>query len=77
MIHELDILNGLVHGEFSPHDPVRQAAKPLQGEVTLADPITKVETVFDADNIAIVVDGKTITGVISKIDVIQYLSARA
>ena len=75
MIHEVDLLHGLVAGAFSPDDPVTKAAKPLQGEVGMEDSIARVQSILNADNVAVVVDGGQITGVISKIDVIQFLSA--
>ena len=74
MIHEVDLLQGLVAGQFSPNDPVTRAAKPLQGQVGLNDSISRVQAILNADNVAVVIDGDLITGVISKIDVIAYLS---
>ena len=75
MIHEVDLLHGLVAGTFSSDDPVTKAAKPLQGEVSLDESISRVQSILNADNVAVVVDEGRITGVISKIDVIQFLSA--
>jgi cystathionine beta-synthase len=77
IIHEADLLHDLITGEASPADPVSRAAKPLVGQVTLDDSISRVQKVFDADNIAVAVDDGRIVGVISKIDVVEFLTARS
>jgi cystathionine beta-synthase len=76
MIHETDLLQSLVAGRCSPNDPVLAAAKPLEGRVSMDDPLSKVQRVFDENNIAVVVEGEEIKGVIGKIDVVEFLAAR-
>ncbi len=76
MIHEVDVLHSLVSGECTADDVVLRAAKPLVGQVGLDDPLTKVQTIFDHHNIAVVMDDERIVGVISKIDLIAYLTSR-
>jgi cystathionine beta-synthase len=76
MIHEADLLQSLVTGQCSPDDPVRRAAKPLSGKVHLDDPLTKVQAVFDADNVAVVVEHDEVVGIVGKIDVVEFLAAR-
>ena len=76
MIHETDLLQSLVRGECKSTDPVSKAAKPLQGMVRPEDSIGRVQRVFDQDNVAVVVDGDRIVGIISKIDVVEFLAAR-
>ncbi len=76
MIHESDLLQGLVSGTCSPTDPVTAAAKPMEGVVGLNDSIVAVQKIFDAENVAIVVEDKQVVGVISKIDVVEFLAAR-
>jgi len=77
MIHELDILQGLVSGRCTAKDPVIQVAKALEGQVKPEDPLTRVQLVFDAHNVAVVVDREEVVGIISKIDVVQFLAARS
>lgn len=77
MIHELDILQGLVSGRCTAGDPVTRVAKPLEGQVGLDDPLTRVQTVFDSHNVAVVVERGAVVGIISKIDVVQFLAARS
>jgi cystathionine beta-synthase len=76
MVHELDILQGLVSARCTANDPVMDVAKVLQGQVALDDPLTAVQSVFDAHNVAVVVEGGKVVGIISKIDVVQFLAAR-
>lgn len=76
MIHELDLLQSLVSGACTPEDTVLKAAKDLHGQVAVNDPLTKVQSIFDDNNVAVVVDESHVVGVISKIDVVQFLAAR-
>lgn len=77
LIHEMDILQGLISGECTPQDTVMPMAKRLEGEVGMDDVLSKVQSVFDEHNVAIVVDEGSIVGVISKIDVVGFLAARS
>lgn len=77
LIHEMDILQGLISGECTPQDTVMPMAKRLEGEVGMDDVLSKVQSVFDEQNVAIVVDEGSIVGVISKIDVVGFLAARS
>jgi len=77
IIHEIDLLQSLVSGECTPEDPVHKAAKKMQGQVGFDDPLSKVQHIFDQDNVAVVVDQGTVAGVITKIDVVEYLAARS
>ncbi len=76
MIHEGDLLQGLVSGDCSPEDTVQSAAKPMQGHVSFEDPLSRVQEIFDHDNIAVVVEHDDIVGIISKIDIVEFLAAR-
>jgi cystathionine beta-synthase len=74
MIHEQDLLHELVTGGCAPTDKVSSAAKSLRGRVTSEDTLAKVQTVFDDNNVAVVVDNDTVTALITKIDMIEYLA---
>lgn len=76
MIHEVDLLHSLVSGDHTGDDSVAQAAKPLHGMVGPDDPLRRVQAVFDDDNVAVVVDDGHVIGVISKIDMVEFLAAR-
>ncbi|MFQ6024386.1 MAG: pyridoxal-phosphate dependent enzyme [Acidiferrobacterales bacterium] len=77
MVHELDILQGLVSGQCTPKDTVIHVAKDLEGQVATDDPLTRVQSVFDDHNVAVVVDRGDVVGIISKIDVVEFLAARS
>ena len=77
MIHEVDLLQSLVSGECTGSDTVIKAAKALRGQVSIDDPMGDVQSIFDEENVAIVVNEGGVVGVISKIDVVEYLAARS
>jgi predicted transcriptional regulator len=56
---------------------VIRVAKALEGRVGLDDPLPRVQAVFDSHNVAVVVDRNVVVGIISKIDVVQFLAARS
>lgn len=74
MIHEQDLLHELVTGGCAPTDKVASAATSLRGRVSSDDNLTKVQAVFDENNVAVVVDDDTVKALITKIDVIEYLA---
>jgi cystathionine beta-synthase len=76
IIHEIDLLQSLVNKECTVDDNVSRIAKALQGQVRLDDSIATVQAVFDDENVAMVVENGEVTGVISKIDVVEYLAVR-
>ena len=76
MIHEVDLLQSLVNQEHTAMDTVAHAAADLEGQVGIDDSLGAVQSVFDDQNVAVVVEDGGVTGVISKIDVIEYLAAK-
>lgn len=76
MIHEVDLLQSLVNHQHTAMDTVEHAAAILEGQVDIDDSLTVVQSVFDDQNVAVVVEDGGVTGVISKIDVIEYLAAQ-
>ncbi|HEY5701138.1 MAG TPA: pyridoxal-phosphate dependent enzyme, partial [Gammaproteobacteria bacterium] len=76
MIHEVDLLQSLVSGHCTPGDSVMKSAKTLQGQVSIDDPLTTVQSVFDQNNVAVVVANGHVSGIISKIDMVEFLAAR-
>ena len=77
MIHEVDLLQNLVSGSCKGSDSVLKAARNLEGQVNLDSPLTDVQQIFDKDNVAVVVDRGDIVGIVSKIDVVEFLAARS
>jgi len=77
MIHEQDLLQSLVNGECKLDDPVVNAAKILKGRVSSTDTLNQVKAVLNEDNVAVVVDNEQVVGLITKIDLIEYLAEAA
>lgn len=75
MIHEYDLLNALIGGNYRMTDAIDVLIAPLQGVVTPETSIGKLREVFAQDNVAVVRDGQRVTGVLTKIDLIDYLAA--
>ncbi len=77
IIHEVDLLHGMLKGECSADCDVMRAAKPMLGMVAPDDSLVKVQAVFDEENVAMVIDDAHVVGVISKIDMVEFLAARS
>jgi len=77
MLHESDILQRLLDGTCIASDPASKAACALQGEVKLADPLSKVQRIFEQGNMAVVFEKNEIVGIIGEIDMVEYLAARS
>jgi cystathionine beta-synthase len=76
MIHEYDLLNALVSGAQKISDPIDPIIAPMQGVVSPGASIQQLRDVFGQDNVAVVKDGERVIGIVTKIDVIEYLAAR-
>ena len=49
-------------------------AQPLQGVVSIETPVLRLNEIFNADNVAVVMEQDKVIAVITKIDLISYLS---
>jgi cystathionine beta-synthase len=76
MIHEYDLLNALVAGNHRKGDPIDPIISPLQGVISPDSSIQKLREVFGQDNVAVVKDGEKVVGIVTKIDLIEYLAAK-
>ena len=76
MIHEYDLLNFLIEGKHRLTEVVDPLVQPLQGVVTLDTPIGRLRAIFNDDNVAVVKEGEKVTGILTKIDLIEYLGER-
>ena len=77
MVHESDLLQGLLRGELKPEDKVSKATTSLHGEVKTSEAVSQLQKIFDANSVAIAVDNGEISGIITKIDLVKYLTARS
>ncbi len=76
MIHEYDLLNFLVEGKHRLSEVVEPLVQPLQGLVGPDTPIARLREIFNDDNVAVVKEGERVTGILTKIDLIEFLGER-
>ncbi len=77
MVHEIDLLRALATGECKSDDHVIKAAAPLNGTVSIDDSLTKVQRIFDNGEVAVLIEDGIPTGIIAKIDVVEFLAAKS
>jgi cystathionine beta-synthase len=76
MIHEYDLLNFLIEGKHRLSEVVEPLIQPLQGVVTPDTPVARLRDIFNDDNVAVVKEGEKVTGIVTKIDLIEFLGER-
>jgi cystathionine beta-synthase len=76
MIHEYDLLNFLVEGKHRLSEVVDPLVQPVQGVVGPDTPIGRLREIFNDDNVAVVKEGDKVTGILTKIDLIEFLGER-
>jgi cystathionine beta-synthase len=76
MIHEYDLLNFLIEGKHRLSEVVEPLVQPLQGVVAADTPLGKLRDIFNDDHVAVVKEGDVVTGIVTKIDLIEYLGER-
>jgi cystathionine beta-synthase len=76
MIHEYDLLNFLIEGKHRLSEVVEPLVQPLQGGVGPETPIARLREIFNDDNVAVVRDGDRVVGILTKIDLIDFLGSR-
>jgi len=72
IVHELDILRALQAGEISEDTRVKEIAHEISGLTSPKARIEELFKIFDADQVAIVIDTEGIKGIVSKIDLIDF-----
>ncbi len=76
MVHEMDILHGLQSGQITYDSKAEQVANPIRNLVTPDSPLSALGTIFDASEVAICIEDDKIKGIISKIDMIEYMMGK-
>jgi cystathionine beta-synthase len=74
IVHESDILAKMQKGGLDFNAAAMTAASPIAGLIYPKARIEELFHIFAADNVAVVVDASKVVGVISKIDLIEYLA---
>ncbi len=76
MIHEYDLLNFLIEGKHRLTEVVEPLVQPLQGVVQPTTPIGRLRDIFNDDNVAVVKEGERVTGILTKIDLIEFVGEK-
>jgi cystathionine beta-synthase len=76
MIHEYDLMNFLIEGKHRLTEVVDPLVQPIQGVVGLDTPVGRLREIFNDDNVAVVKEGDRVTGIVTKIDLIEFLGER-
>jgi cystathionine beta-synthase len=74
IVHEVDVLRGLQSGEVTSASPARSVAHPIGGLIYPKARIEELFRIFETDQVGVVVDSGRIVGIVSKIDVLEYLT---
>ncbi len=74
MVSEVDLLSYLLEGSHGLEDPITAIVDPAPPVVTPETPVDNLADAFLNANAAIVVDGGRVTGIVTKIDVIDHLA---
>ena len=77
IVHEVDLLRALQAGELSMDAPAARVAAKVAGLIYPKARVEELYAIFAKDQVAIVVDGAKIVGIVSQIDLIDYLSRKA
>jgi cystathionine beta-synthase len=76
MVHEVDVLRGLQAGTVTTSSPARAISHPIGGLIYPKARIEELFRIFETDQVGVVVDNGKIVGIISKIDVLEFMSKR-
>jgi len=76
IIAEVDILRGLQEGHATMSSPVKTVAQRIGGLIYPKARIEELYRIFETNQVAIVVDNEKIVGVVSQIDVIDFMSKK-
>ncbi|MCC6660082.1 MAG: pyridoxal-phosphate dependent enzyme [Phycisphaerales bacterium] len=74
IVHEVDVLRGLQAGEVDASSPARTVAHPIGGLIYPKARIEELFRIFETDQVGVVVDQNRIVGIVSKIDVLDFLT---
>ncbi len=76
MVHEVDVLRGLQSGTVTGSSPASAVAHPIGGLIYPKARIEELFRIFETDQVGVVVDNNVIVGIVSKIDVLDFMNSR-
>lgn len=74
IVHEVDLLRAMQSGEVAMETPAAEVATAVGGLIYPKARVEELYAIFAKDQVAIVVDDSKIVGIVSQIDLIDYLS---
>lgn len=74
LVHEVDILRALQTGSATIASAIKSIAQPVGGLIYPKARIEELYRIFETNQVALVIDNDKIVGVVSQIDVIEYLT---
>lgn len=77
MVHEVDVLRGLQDGKVTAASAVKAISHPIGGLIYPKARIEELFRIFETDQVGVVVDNNKIVGIVSKIDVLEFMSKRS
>ncbi|MGE3109483.1 MAG: pyridoxal-phosphate dependent enzyme [Phycisphaerales bacterium] len=76
MVHEVDVLRGMQAGSVSPASPAKSVSHPMGGLIYPKARIEELFRIFETDQVGVVVDNNVIVGIVSKVDVLDFMTKR-
>lgn len=76
MVHEVDVLRGLQQGGVTTASPAKAVSHPIGGLIYPKARIEELFRIFETDQVGVVVDNGTILGIVSKVDVLEFMTKR-
>ena len=76
IVHEVDVLRGLQSGEITTQSPIKGIEAPIGGLLYPKARVEELYGVFAADQAAIVIDNDKVVGILSQIDLIEFLATK-
>ncbi len=74
IVHEVDVLRGLQSGAVTASSQLKAIASPIGGLIYPKARIEELFRIFETDQVGIVVDADKVVGVISKVDVLDFMT---
>lgn len=77
MVHEVDVLRGLQSGQVNTSSTASAISHAIGGLIYPKARIEELFRIFETDQVGVVVDNGKIVGIVSKVDVLEFLARRA
>ncbi|MBL9031392.1 MAG: pyridoxal-phosphate dependent enzyme [Phycisphaerae bacterium] len=76
MVHEVDVLRGMHSGQVQATSPAKAVSHPIGGLIYPKARIEELFRIFETDQVGVVVDAGKIVGIVSKVDVLEFMAKR-